>query len=140
VKYLVDANVLSEPTRQEPVESAVEWLVRHEGEICVNPIILGELEFGVLRLPAGKRREKLLSWFRAGKEKLPLLKMDAETARHWANLLAKLQHEGRAMPIKDSLIAATALQHNLTIGTRNTRDFQYAGVRLENPFSDEPRP
>ena len=135
MKYLVDANVLSEPTKQDPVLSAVEWLVRHEGEISVNPIILGELEYGVLRLPAGRRRDKLLSWFSVGKQKLPMLKMDAETARHWAALLAKLQHQGHAMPIKDSLIAATALQHDLTVATRNVRDFQFAGVRLENPFT-----
>lgn len=64
-----------------------------------------------------------------------MLKMDAETARHWAALLAKLQHQGHAMPIKDSLIAATALQHDLTVATRNVRDFQFAGVRLENPFT-----
>jgi toxin FitB len=62
--------------------------------------------------------------------------MTAQTAGHWARLLAELQRRGLAMPIKDSLIAATALPHGLTVVTRNTRDFQRTGVALIDPFLD----
>jgi toxin FitB len=58
---------------------------------------------------------------------------DAETGLRWAELLARLRTSGRAMPIKDNLIAATALVHGLTVVTRNRTDFEYAGVRIFDP-------
>ena len=65
---------------------------------------------------------------------LQVLAVDADTARVWANLLAELKRKGRAMPVKDSLIAATARQHGLTVATRNVDDYRHAGVALVNPF------
>jgi len=56
------------------------------------------------------------------------------TGRAWARLLAGLKKNGLAMPVKDSLIAATALAHNLIVATRNVVGFRHAGVCLENPF------
>jgi hypothetical protein len=52
----------------------------------------------------------------------------------WNDYLARLQREGRSKPATDSLIAATAIQHDLTIATRDTRDYRFAGVALVNPF------
>ncbi len=135
MKYLVDANVLSEPTKPEPAAQVVEWLRKHERDLAVNPIILGELEYGILLLPASRRRTKLEQWFAAGVSRIRVLDFDTATAAGWARLLARLKRKGVAMPIKDSLIAATALTHDLTVATRNTSDFRFAGVRVENPFS-----
>ena len=135
--YLVDANVLSEPTRSAPHSGVVDWLRRHEPEIAVDPIILGEVRFGILLLPRGKRRARLEQWFQAGAQRLQCLPWDAETGLRWAELLARLRASGRAMSIKDSLIAATALVHGLVIATRNVADFKQSGVRLVNPFSAE---
>ncbi len=134
MKYLVDANVLSEATKPKPVAQVVDWLRQHDPDLAVNPIILGELECGILLLPSGRRRKRLLDWFTAGIQRLNVIEIDAATASVWATLLAELKRKGRAMPIKDSLIAATAKQHGLTVATRNTTDFPYAGVRLVNPF------
>jgi hypothetical protein len=134
VKFLVDANVLSEPTRAAPDPAVVEWLRRHEREIAVDPIILGEVRFGILLLPKGKRRSRLERWFDAGVQKLHCLPWEAESGLRWAELLASLRVFGRAMPIKDSLIAATALVHGLTVVTRNRADFEKAAVRVLNPF------
>ena len=67
--YLVDANVLSEPTKSSPDPSVVEWLRHNEREIVVDPVILGEVRFGILLLPKGKRR----------------------TGLRWAKLLAELR-------------------------------------------------
>ena len=128
MKYLVDANVLSEPTRSEPAARVVDWLRRHERELVVNPIILGELEYGILLLPAGRRRTRLEQWFNAGLPRLRVLDFDTAAAAAWARLLARLKRKGRAMPIKDSLIAATAIAHTLTVATRNVADFRAAAV------------
>lgn len=134
VKYLVDANVLSEPTKPAPEGRVVDWLRRHEPELAVNPIILGELEYGILLLPAGRRRSRLERWFAEGVRRLRILDFDAATASEWARLLARLKGKGMAMPVKDSLIAATALLHGLSVATHNTRDFQNAGLTVEDPF------
>jgi len=133
--YLVDANVLSEPTRPAPADCVVEWLRQNEREIAVDPVILGEIRFGILLLARGKRREGLERWFDAGVRRLRCLPWETDTGMKWAELLARLRAAGRTMPIKDSLIAATALVHGLTVATRNTADFEKAGVKVVDPFA-----
>jgi len=135
VKFLVDANILSEPTKESPSPKVVEWLQRHEAELAVDPFIVGEIRFGILLLPKGRRRKKLELWFDRGVQRLHCLPWEAEAGMRWAALLASLRASGRAMPIKDSLIAATALVHGLTVATRNTTDFEKAGVKIVDPFT-----
>jgi toxin FitB len=135
VKYLVDANVLSEPTRPTPDSRVVAWLQRYERDIAVDPIVLGEVRFGILLLPTGRRRTNLERWFETGVHRLHCLPWEAETGLRWAELLANLRAAGRAMPIKDSLIAATALVHGLTVATRNRADFAHTGVDIVDPFA-----
>lgn len=134
MKYLVDANVLSEPTRPEPQPLVIEWLRQHESAIAVDPIILGEVRFGILLLPRSKKRAALERWFDEGIRRVQCLHWEPETGLRWAALLADLRKRGRAMPIKDSLIAATALVHHLVVVTRNETDFEATGVEVLNPF------
>ncbi|XZE22010.1 PIN domain-containing protein [Pirellulaceae bacterium SH449] len=134
MKFLVDANVLSEATKPNPDSSVVEWLTIHETQLAINPIILGELKFGILLLPKSKRRSNLLAWFETVIGYLVMLDFDAQTSEHWAQLLSELRKQGRAMPVKDSLIAATARQHQLPVVTRNSKDFAFAGIEVVNPF------
>jgi hypothetical protein len=135
LKFLVDANVLSEPTKPAPDARVVAWLRAHEKDIAVDPVILGELRFGILILPRGRKRTALEHWFDAGVGRLQCLPWDVETGLKWAELLARLRVTGKAMPIKDSLIAATAVVHSLAIATRNRADFVNAGVRIVDPFA-----
>jgi predicted nucleic acid-binding protein len=134
VKYLVDANVLSEPTKESPSAAVVEWLRRHEAELAVDPIIVGEIRFGILLLPAGRRRGSLERWFQEGIRRLRCLPWEADMGVRWGELLAHLRRRGTAMPVKDSLIATTALVHGLAVATRNRDDFEKAGVRVVDPF------
>lgn len=133
--YLVDANVLSEATKPVPDSKAIEWLRRNERELVVDPIILGEIRFGIHLLPAGRRRRILETWFDGGVARIICVPWDARTGLRWAELLAQLRRSGRALPIKDSLIAATALVHGFIVVTRNTRDFKKAGVKVLDPFA-----
>ncbi|MEO7974250.1 MAG: PIN domain-containing protein [Thermoanaerobaculia bacterium] len=136
MKFLVDANVFSELTRPQPDSRVVRWMTEHERELAIDPVILGELRFGILLLPAGKRRERLEQWFLEVVERVQCLLFDADCGLRWAELLAKLRSAGRSMPIKDSLIAATALTHRLTVVTRNRRDFEPTGVEIVDPFAE----
>ena len=133
--YLVDANVLCEPTKPEPDTKVVAWLRANERDLAVDPVILGEIRFGILLLPRGKRRRQLEGWFDAGIARIQCLPWDASLGLRWAELLADLRTAGRAMPVKDSFIAATALAHGLTVATRNRRDFAAAKVPVVDPFA-----
>jgi predicted nucleic acid-binding protein len=134
VRYLVDANVLSEPTRPHPHPAVVAWLRRHERAIAVDPVILGEIRYGILLLPRGRRRAGLERWFDEGVRRLQCLPWEAQAGLRWAELLACLRASGRAMPVKDSPIAATALAHRMTVVTRNVADFEKAGCPVIDPF------
>ncbi len=137
-RHLVDANVLSEAAKPDPDARVVEWLRHNEADIAVDPVIVGEIRFGILLLPRGRRRTRLEQWFDEGIRRLHCLAWDATTGLRWAELLATLRASGRAMPIKDSLIAATALTHDLTVATLNRRDFEAAMVTIVDPSAADP--
>jgi predicted nucleic acid-binding protein len=138
VSWLLDTNVICEPTRRAPSPRVVEWLRSvPTAEAHASIITLGEIRRGILRLPAGQRRRKLEKWMReefqpafAGR----ILPLGEEEITAWAELLAGLEKRGRSMPAIDSLIAATALARDLTIATRNTEDFAHSGARVFNPW------
>ena len=132
--YLVDANVLSEPTKPAPDPRVVEWLTSHEGQVVVDAVVLGELSVGVLGYPAGRKRAALEAWFESVVQVIDCLPWDAGVSLRWARLVAQLKRKGQSLPLLDSMIAATALHHGLTVVTHNTRDFQRAGVKVFDPF------
>lgn len=134
MKWLLDTNVLSEITKPQPNEKVEAWLRAEARDAVIDPIVLGELRYGILILPRGARRNRLESWFDAGSRTIHCLPWDAETGLEWAALLARLRARGRTMALRDSMIAATALAHKLTLVTRNVRDFETTSVPLANPF------
>jgi predicted nucleic acid-binding protein len=107
----------------------------NERELVVDPIILGEVRFGINLLAAGGRRRRLEHWFAEGVAKITCLPWEAATGLRWARLLADLRTSGQAMSIKDSLIAATALVHGLVVATRKINDFSKARIKLIDPFA-----
>ena len=133
--YLVDANVISEPTKQKPNSRVVSWLTKNQAKLVVDSIILGELRIGILALPAGRKRKTLEQWFDTVVETIDCLPWDARVSQRWAALVVDLKRKGETMPLLDGMIAATALEHDLTVVTRNTRDFRKTGVRTLNPFA-----
>lgn len=106
----------------------------HELQIVVNPVVLGEVWYGIRLVAPGKGREALESWFAETVRRIRCVPLDANTGLRWAELLARLRTRGRPMPVKDSLIAATALARELVVVTRNRKDFEPAGVEILNPF------
>ena len=133
--YLVDANVLSEPTKPVPNNKVIDWLTANEGNLVVDSIIVGELYVGILALPRGRKRTQLEQWFGDVVQTIDCLPWDATISRRWAKLVVDLKQKGDKLPLLDSIIAATALQHDLTVATRNTRDFNKTGVQVLNPFA-----
>jgi predicted nucleic acid-binding protein len=134
MRFLVDANVLSEPTRPSPNPQVVDWLSANEERLVVDPIILGELRIGILTLAAGRKRAQLEQWLTTLVRTIECLPWDAAVSRRWASLVVELKKKGNRLPVLDSMIAATALEHKLTLATRNVRHFKTAGLKVVDPF------
>jgi toxin FitB len=135
MSYLLDTNVVSETIRRTPNKTALAWLEQIPGEaLFVSVLTLGEIRKGIEALADRKRREKLRLWL---DQELPrwfegrVLPVDLAVADRWGRLLAEA---GRPVPTIDSLLAATALHHDLALVTRNARDFDYPGLEVINPF------
>jgi predicted nucleic acid-binding protein len=135
LSYLIDTNVLSELRRKQPDPNVAAWMqVRPRPSLFLSVLTLGEIRKGLERVEDAKRKQALLDWLEV---ELPhyfvgrLLDIDAATADRWGRLMAQA---GRPLPAIDGLLAATALQHDLTLVTRNSKDFVDVGVRLINPW------
>jgi predicted nucleic acid-binding protein len=136
VRFLVDANVISESTKREPDARVLGWLQENEGDLVIDSVILGEILIGILRIPVGRKRERLEEWFEKGVSRLVCLPWTAATGTQWAHLITRLRKVGLNTPIADTMIAATALLYDLTVATRNEKDFRPTGVKLINPYGD----
>ena len=139
MSYLLDTCVISEFVAKQPAEKVVAWLAGLNPEnVFLSVITIGELQKGIERLPASKRKEALRRWL---KDDLlvrfhdRLLPMGIEEMLTWGTLIAQLEAKGKPMPLIDSLIAATAVHHDLVVVTRDEGDFAPSGVRLLNPWS-----
>lgn len=123
--YLLDANVLCESSRSHPDTAVTRWLAEHDADLHVSVLTLGEMIKGIHLMDAGKRRAEVEAWFQrierwAGRRMIPVT---ADIMHFWGVYYARHQKAGRKLPLMDSLLAATALQANLTLVTRNTGDF-----------------
>ncbi len=132
--FLVDVNVLCEPTKQNSNPKVTEWLVAHRAELVVDPIIMGEIWEGIVRLPEGKRRQNLIEWYQRSRSVIVCLPWTIETGIIWGELSHQVTQSGFTIAAEDTMIAATAKLHGLTVVTRNVDDFTRCGVPVVNPF------
>lgn len=138
--YLLDTCLLSELVRPSPVPSVMDWMGQRKGtELFASALTLGELHRGVAKMPSSKRRSELENWLQALEVSFEdqMLPFTPETGRIWATMCAQAEAKGRPLAVMDSLIAATALEHGLTLVTRNVADFSSTGVNLLNPWVSE---
>ena len=136
--YLLDTNIPSEMTRPRPQPSVIRWLDEANNEqLHLSVVSIGEILKGITVLTAGHRRtvlqawldETLRPWFQGR-----ILPVNEAVAARWGILAGECQLRGRALRMADGLIAATALEHGLTLITRNTRDFQGLNIAMVNPW------
>ena len=108
-----------------------------EKTLFLSVLTLGELEKGIAKLPASKRRTKLETWVRvdlANRFRERLLLVDGLVCSTWGKLAGEAENRGEPLPVIDGLIAATGLAHHLVIATRNTADFARFGVTCFDPW------
>ena len=135
LRYLLDSNILSEPVRPRPSASVVERLGATLDECATTATVLHELEFGVVRLPASRRKAALTQYLDQVVGRLPVLPYDAGAARWHARERARLSRRGKPPAFVDGQIAAVANAHGLVLVTRNVADFTiFEGLAVENWF------
>jgi predicted nucleic acid-binding protein len=135
LKYLLDTNIVSETVKPAPNKGVVSFLGKApSSSLYLSVLTFGEIRKGIDLMESGKRRTLLTSWIDhtltdwfSGR----LMPISASIAQMWGHLSAKYSH----LPAIDGLIAATAVQNNMTLVTRNTKDFQLPELQTLNPFT-----
>jgi toxin FitB len=138
--FLLDTNCISELVRANPSPAVVRWIDdADESLLYLSVLTLGEIRKGIAGLAVSGRRSKLEVWLEvelktrfAGR----ILSIDSTVADRWGSLAAAAKRTGRLLSAVDGLLAATALQHNLAIVTRNVGDFATAQVQVVNPWEE----
>jgi len=139
VRLLLDTNVLSEVTKPTPDPKVLQWLDQlDEDRSFISVVSLAEIRRGVALMDEGRKRETLAKWLA---QDLPqrfeqrVLDVDEPIALAWGDLMALAKRRGRGLSSMDGLIAATATAKQLTLATRNTKDFEGFGISLFDPWS-----
>ena len=137
VNYLLDSNILSEPSRPRPDGQVQSRLEAHRHEMCTADPILHEMHYGLVRMPEGARKQQLIRYvYQVLRQPLTILPYDREAALWHAAERARLESRGRTPPYVDGQIAAIAKVNDLILVTRNTGDFvQFVDLKVQNWFS-----
>lgn len=136
MSLLLDTNIVSEPMRSSPNQKVLAWMraSRHE-DAYVSVLVLGELRYGVERMRRRDPRQAEVhdAWLKRIEERYEdrIVPVDARAADIWGRIRVP-----DPLPMTDGLMVATALAHDWTFVTRNTKDVERTGVRLFNPFED----
>lgn len=136
--FLLDTNCISELVRAHPEPSVTSWLqAADEKMLYLSVLTLGEIRKGLAALPQSKRRTQLETWLEVALQTRfsgRILGIDGAVADRWGSLAAAAKRHGTPLAIVDGLLAATAIHHNLTVVSRNTKDFAGAQVPVLNPW------
>jgi toxin FitB len=136
--YLLDTNVISELTKLQPESKVVSWFQATGEELLyLSVLAIGEIRKGINLLPRSNKRVLLESWLAndlvlrfAGR----IIEVNLDIAERWGLISAQAKIAGTPLAVIDGLMAATALHHNLTLVTRNTKNVQVAGINTLNPW------
>ena len=140
IGFLLDTNVISEAVRVEPDSGVLSWLDSVQEDLLhLSVLTFGEIRQGVALLADGKRRLRLERWLETElrmRFRGRIVPIDEGIAERWAGLTAEARRAGTPLGVVDGLLAATALEHGLTLATRNVKTFAGLGVTLSNPWSE----
>ncbi|MCB9767793.1 MAG: type II toxin-antitoxin system VapC family toxin [Candidatus Omnitrophica bacterium] len=138
MSYLLDTSTICEVTKKTPNAGVIEWLSEIDDRFLFMSVLsLGEIGRGIECLPASRKRDRLKHWLEHDLTEWfeeRVLPIDRNVCELWGRMLSR---KDRTMPAIDSLFAATANYHRLTIVTRNAKDFDYPEIDVMNPWSPE---
>lgn len=138
MNYLLDTCLISELLKKEPNPAVMAWLdAQDEQTLFLSVLNLGELQKGISKLAKGTKQEELQAWVShdlAERFSGRILTVDQETALCWGRLQGNAERRGEKLPVMDSMIAASAAVHGMSVVTRNTKDLERCGVQVCNPW------
>ncbi len=135
---VLDTNVVSELLRPAPAAEVVAWLRRQEAaSLATTAITVAEIQFGLARLPAGRRATELQRLADNALASFPaqVLPFDVSSAELYGDLAARRERAGRPIDALDAQIAAICVFRAASLATRNTKDFVDTGVDLLDPWT-----
>lgn len=139
-QYLLDTCIVSEYIRKQPEMKVIQWLdLQLEENLFISAITIGEIKKGIVKIESSqpKKSQKLNEWLNRLSERFEarIIDLDRQILIQWGVLCGDFEKSGRKLPVIDSLIAATAINNQLTLVTRNVSDFDKIGVSLFNPWN-----
>lgn len=139
MSYLLDTNVVSETERPVPDKKVIRWLAQTDPDTSyLSALTVGEIKKGVSKLPSGRRKAHIQNWLEVVRKRFGgrILPLTEDTFSVWGKMMAEFEKEGIVRPAFDSLLEATALEHDLVLVTRNVRNFRDTQVTILNPWED----
>ena len=138
--FLLDTNVISELIRPNPEPKVTAWIDATDEELLfLSVLTLGEIRKGIVALPQSTRRTRLETWLSSDLQLRfcgRILDIGQSVVDRWGHFSGLLSTQGIHVPVIDGLLAATAIHHNLTLVTRNTKDIASTGAATFNPWID----
>lgn len=139
MRFLLDTNIISEPKQKQPNEKVIEWLdAQDESKFHLSVLTVGEIRKGISRLESGKKKAELEQWLGKLRNRFSrrIFSLTEKTFLVWGRMSGDFESKGITRPAFDSLLEATALEHDLILVTRNVKNFQDSQVRILNPWAD----
>lgn len=139
MKFLLDTNVISEPKQKKPNKKVLEWLdAQDESKLYLSVLTVGEIRKGIGRLESGKKKAELEEWLEKLRNRFArrLLPLSEKTFLVWGKMCGEFENKGIVRSALDSLLEATAVEHDLIFVTRNVKNFQASQVTILNPWED----
>ena len=133
----LDTNVVSEPLRLQPDPNVLAWLKRHDAVLSISSVVIGELAFGIEKIRPDQRAVRLAAGLEEWRRRFAgrIFAFTEDAAVCYGLIMGEASRTGRPMSAQDGMIAAIAKIHNATLATRNTRDFENAGIAVVNPWN-----
>ena len=132
----LDTNVVSETLRKSPDAAVLAWLEKHDAELALSAVVIGELAFGIEKIRPDQRAIRLSDGLEEWRKRFAgrIFGLTEEAALLYGDIMGRAVRKGRPMSAPDGMIAAIAAVHDCALATRNTSDFQDAGIALIDPW------
>jgi len=140
VRFLLDTNVLSEPTKPRPDQNVLHWLeLQDEDHLFLSVISIAEIKRGIALIGSGKRSASLGAWLKNDmllRFERRIIHVDEEISLAWGDLMGVAKRLARPLSSMDGFIAATAITKNMIVVTRNAKDFSFLNIETINPWEE----
>ncbi|MEJ7861184.1 MAG: type II toxin-antitoxin system VapC family toxin [Pyrinomonadaceae bacterium] len=139
MNFLLDTCIISEPKQKRPSNRVLEWLdEQDESKLYLSVLTVGEIKKGIARLESSRKKAELEKWLEQLRIRFSrrILPLSEKTFLVWGKMYGEFERKGVVRPAFDSLLEATALEHDMIFVTRNVKNFHHSQVTILNPWAD----